>query len=217
MRHILPKAMLMAVAGLTWTVPASALTITPEYNSTITSDPNFSQIDAAIQSVISNYQTAFSGTNLTLEVNVLEDSTIGGANNSPNTVTEGYAATIDAMQSHATTLDNVAVMSKVSPLGLNPLTGTASGFQMSVANAAALGLSGGHDQCARIDRFLQWCDQCDRVDHDRRHPTRPHFGRATVTTSYLNNLANRCSPTSWTRSLRPFPGCNGAGRRSPST
>ena len=66
---------------------------------------------------------------------------MGGANNSPATITESYAATVAAMQSHATTLDNVAVLSTLSPFGNNPVTGTNQGFTMERALAGALGFS----------------------------------------------------------------------------
>lgn len=117
---------------------AHALTIIPVWDSSITNDPNAAQIESIINGVLTTYQNAFSGTNLTLKVNILEDSSIGGANNSPNTFSASYTAYRAALQSHATTLDDVAVVARLTPS--NPVN-TSSNVTLSRANAAALGFS----------------------------------------------------------------------------
>lgn len=117
---------------------ASALTIIPVWDSSITNDPNAAQVESVINSVINTYETAFSGTNITLKVNVLESSTIGGANNSPNTFSTTYTAYRAALQSHATTLDDVAVVAGLTPT--SPLN-SSTNVTLSRANAAALGFS----------------------------------------------------------------------------
>lgn len=117
---------------------ASALTIIPVWDSSITNDPNAAQVESIINNAINTYETAFSGMNITLKVNVLEDSSIGGANNSPNTYSTTYTAYRAALQSHATTLDDVAVVARLTPT--NPVN-YSTNVTLSRANAAALGFS----------------------------------------------------------------------------
>ena len=122
---------------------AHALTITPIWGISIINDPNAARIEADINNVITTYYDANFSNNVTLSVTINEDSTVGGAYNIPiYAPTKTYTQTIDALQSHATTLDNVAILARVSPFGNNPLTGTNTGFRMEVALAAALGLNG---------------------------------------------------------------------------
>ena len=124
-------------------VRAHALTIVPVWGSSITNDLNAAEIEADINSVINTYYDANFSNNVTISVTIGEDGTVNGAYNNPiYASTKTYAQTIAALQAHASTLDNVAILSKVSPLGNNPLTGTNTGFRMEVALATALGLNG---------------------------------------------------------------------------
>lgn len=127
----------MTIASLLAT-RADALTIVPEWDSSITSDPNAAQIESLINGVISNYETAFSGTNITVDVNIEENSSVGGAENIPNTYLSTYTAYRAALQTRATTLDSVAVNAGLTLT--NPLN-SSTYVEMSRANAAALGFS----------------------------------------------------------------------------
>ena len=123
---------------------ASALTIIPIWGSSITSDPNAARIEADINNVITSFYQANFSNNVTLTVNISENGSISGAYNVPNMITENYAPTILALQSHASTLDNVAMLSKVSAVaGSSPLSGAPNSFLFSMEQglAAALGLT----------------------------------------------------------------------------
>ena len=104
----------MAVGGSAWAVPAQALAIVPVYDSSITNDPNVAQIPgASINNLINSYYDSIFTNNVTVDVNITDAGVLpvtggAGASNLPNEIIENYAATVAALQSHATGLDSVA-------------------------------------------------------------------------------------------------------------
>lgn len=132
------RTALGAAIAFSFGVRAHALTINPIWDASITNDPNAAQIESIINGVLATYEIAYAGTNLTLQVNVLADPTIGGANNSPYGLSVSYSAYRAALQSHATTLDDVTVLAGLN--AVSPINASSS-VSLSRANAAALGFT----------------------------------------------------------------------------
>ena len=137
-RKLFSKAALMALGAATWMNAVHALTINVIYDSTVQNDAaNYANIQTAVNNMVSVYEGAFSN-NLTLTLTIHEDSTTGGASNSPAYTSVSYAAYRSALQSHAITLDNLSVITNMGPT--SPV-GTTGQVGLAYGNAAALGFT----------------------------------------------------------------------------
>jgi hypothetical protein len=123
---------------------ASILTITPTFDSTITSDPNAAAIEGTINTAINFYQTTFT-TNTASPINVTIDfqeinTVLGQTNTTPYDV--GYQAFINALigASSGDATDTTA-LSHLPAGPINPVTGTTD-FLVKTATLRALGFNG---------------------------------------------------------------------------
>jgi hypothetical protein len=118
----------------------SQLVITPTFDSTITSNPNSTQIQATINQAIGFYQTNFTD-NLTVNITFKIDETISLGMSSFFTGTVNYSDFRSALASHATTANDALALASL-PMGTsNPANGNSS-MTLSTPNLRALGFSG---------------------------------------------------------------------------
>jgi len=122
------------------------LTILATFDSTITSDPNAAQIESAINSAISAYQSNFSDP---ITVNITFQEGRGLGSSTFGVYTFSYYSFYNALLADATTADDTAALARLAqdpaPTGItsvNPVTGTTF-VHLKAANARAIGLNCG--------------------------------------------------------------------------
>jgi hypothetical protein len=121
----------------------SQLVINPTFDSTITNDPNSTQIQATINQAIGFYKTNFTD-NMTVNITFKIDESITLGMSSFFTGTVNYSDFRSALVSHATTANDALALSSlptVSAGGPNPVNGN-SMMTLSTPNLRALGFSG---------------------------------------------------------------------------
>ena len=118
---------------------ANGLTITPIWDSTITSDPNAATIQATINSTIQIYQTTFSNPT-TVTITFSEMSSGLGQNISYyNTIS--YTSFRSALVSHGTSANDATALTSVPNQSTNPVNGNAS-VNLTLPNLRTLGFTG---------------------------------------------------------------------------
>lgn len=133
------RAMLISAAALAWCSPCFALTITPTFDSTITSDANSTAIENTINQAIQFYDNTFSDP-ITVTIKFQEISSgLGSSNwwdyNIP------YSTFRAALAADATTANDATALAHLPNVSTNPVTGT-SGINVKTANIHALGMTG---------------------------------------------------------------------------
>lgn len=129
----------LALASLTgFAAQASALTILPTYNGTVSSD-----FQNYVQTAISNISGIFTGTNTTVSINFQEDPTTGLGASSSATVARSYSTFRTALANTTTSSIGTLAVANLPTGNTNPVAGGDSQFSvhMTTANARALGLS----------------------------------------------------------------------------
>ncbi len=133
----------LACAALGYGVPAHAnLIITPTFNSSITSDPNASAIEATINQAISAYESEFTN-NVTVDIYFQEGGGLGTSNFTLDSVS--YKQFYDDLVSNNANRAAIAGLTNNggdgdTNGGVNPVTDTST-IVMKTANARALGIS----------------------------------------------------------------------------
>lgn len=124
-------------------VHASTLFIVPTFDSSITSDPNASAIEATINSAIATYAADFSNP-ITVDI-TFEEMSSGLGSNSTFFETIPYATYCNALVAHATTANDASAVASLLVGGVcptnNPVTGS-SMINVKTPNLRALGLLG---------------------------------------------------------------------------
>jgi hypothetical protein len=139
-RHILSA---MALLGaILPAVHASTLTITPTFDSTITSDPNAAVIEGAINTAIQTIENTYKN-NVTLTIYFQEGGGLGESNTA--VYSESYKTYYDALV--ASNADPAAIAGLDTSGGdadtnggINPVSGTHT-IELKPADAAAVGIS----------------------------------------------------------------------------
>jgi hypothetical protein len=122
------------------TAPApSGLTIVPNFDSTITSDPQAATIEATINAAIAAYQSSFSDP---VTVNITFHKMASGLGQSSGVYYQvfSYSSYRAALAAHATTPDDTTALAHLPGGGSNPVTGDAS-MNVKLALARALGFT----------------------------------------------------------------------------
>ncbi len=124
-------------------VQGSTLFIVPTFDSSITSDPNASAIEATINSAISTYAADFSNP-ITVDI-TFEEMSSGLGSNTTFFETIPYATYCNALVAHATTTNDASAVASLLVGGVcpttNPVTGSSS-INVKTPNLRALGLLG---------------------------------------------------------------------------
>ena len=125
-------------SSATFTVGAGLLII-PTFDSSITSDPQASTIEATINSAILAYETNFSDP---ITVHITFDEMSSGLGQSSSFITSlAYSSYASALASHATTADDaVAILDSVPNVANNPVNNNSS-IDLKLPLARALGFS----------------------------------------------------------------------------
>jgi PKD domain-containing protein len=124
-----------------------AFVITPTFDSTITSDPNATTIEASINRVIQSFEDSFSD-NITVNITFKEvTSGLGGSNTSNNSFS--YTAYRAALVSHSTTADDTTALASLPSTSTTPVGGSgntqlfvATGLQKALGLASPSGSDG---------------------------------------------------------------------------
>ena len=141
-KNKVPPSLALAVAlTLAGGRQAHALTITPIYDSSITSDPNAATIEASINSVIQSYEVMFLNP-VTITVTFSEMSS-GLGESSKSITTDSYTDFLSKLSVSQTSTADATALAHLPSQSTNPVNGNAN-VQMSGANAAALGVFTGH-------------------------------------------------------------------------
>ena len=117
--------------------PTTHLTITPTFDSSITSDPNAATIEATINSAIQVYENDFSDP-ITVSIYFQEGGGLGGSSTYYGSIS--YSQYRAAVVSHATTAFDNAAIASLPNTTTNPVNGNAS-IDVTTANLRALGFS----------------------------------------------------------------------------
>ncbi|HEX4122701.1 MAG TPA: NF038122 family metalloprotease [Verrucomicrobiae bacterium] len=134
-----------AVQQFTTQATPAGLTITPTFNSTITSDPQAATIEATIKAAISVYRSDFSDS-VTANFTFAEMAN-GLGENSAETANFSYSSYRAALVTHATTTDDATALAHLPTGTANPVNGN-SQVTLKLPLARALGLrsaTGGND------------------------------------------------------------------------
>jgi autotransporter-associated beta strand protein len=121
--------------------PAHALTITPIFGSSITSDPNALTIESSINSVIAMYETqVLNPVNVTVTFQ-LSSTGLGSSTTFLNTDT--YTDFLSKLTAAQTSASDATALAHLPVQATNPVNGNAN-IEMSTANARALGIFTGN-------------------------------------------------------------------------
>lgn len=129
---------LLALAVVGKAATADALTITPVWDSTITSNPNAAAIMSTINSAIAVYQSSFSDP-ITVSINFASmNSGLGQSSTYYSTVS--YTSYRNALVADATTANDATALAHLPVQANNPVNGSAN-IAVTTANLRALGFS----------------------------------------------------------------------------
>jgi hypothetical protein len=126
------------IAALANPPATRALTINATFDSTITSDPNASTIEATINSAIAVYEARFTDP-ITIAFD-FKESTSGLAGSSTYTTTVAYSDYLTALTNHVTSADDATAVNHLPVTTDNPVNGNAS-ITLKDPLARALGFS----------------------------------------------------------------------------
>ncbi|MDB6109675.1 MAG: hypothetical protein JWR69_1425, partial [Pedosphaera sp.] len=124
-------------SSFTTGVPPSGLTIIPNFDSTITSDPQAATIESTINAAIAVYQSNFSDP---ITVNITFHKMASGLGQSSGVYyqTISYSSYRSALVAHATTADDTMALAYLPNTSGNPVTGNPN-MSIKLALARALG------------------------------------------------------------------------------
>lgn len=129
----------------------TGFTIVPTFDSTLTSDPNFSLILSNINAAITLYRSCFSD-QITVYIQFLNTASgIGRA--SKVFYTNSYPGYFSALSNHATTADDLAGVAKLPNSATNPVNGSGLVY-MSLPLARALGFTNANPPMGRPDGVI---------------------------------------------------------------
>jgi hypothetical protein len=128
-----------SVSSFTTGVPPSGLTIIPNFDSTITSDPQAAAIEATINSAIAVYQANFSDP-VTVNITFHKMSSGLGQSSGVYYQPRSYSSYRAALVTHGTTADDTTALASLPNTGSNPVTGDPN-VNIKLALGRALGFS----------------------------------------------------------------------------
>lgn len=138
MKNKVPPALALAVAlTLAGGRQAQALTITPIFDSSITSDPNAATIEASINAAVQSYEVMLLDP-INVSVTFSEMSS-GLGESSKFLITDSYTDLLTKLQASQTSTADATALAHLPSQSTNPVNGNAN-VQVSAANAAALGI-----------------------------------------------------------------------------
>ena len=133
----------------------SHLVINPTFDSSITDDPHAAAIEAALKTMIGNFESEYT-TPITVNVKFAEMSS-GLAESLTFFTFETYPAYVKALAAHATSADDKAAVASLPGGTQNPVNG-GTDIELTDANARALGFSanpsGGYDATIKLNMSL---------------------------------------------------------------
>jgi hypothetical protein len=129
----------------------TALTITPIFDSTITSDPNAAAIENAINTAIANIQSMFSDP-ITVTINFSEMSSGLGQSN-VYYYTLSYSTFLAALKADATTSDDATAIALLPSVSTNPVNSNST-INVKTANLRAVGIIGLNPPTGQPDGFI---------------------------------------------------------------
>ena len=154
MRYLTVLFCAAAAASHAW----AGLLIVPTFDSTITSDPNSANIQAAINAAIAIYAADFSDP---IQINITFGEMSSGLGQSTKTIYNlSYTTFHNALVGDAKSSDDSTALSNSATIsgGNNPVTGTGT-IAVSTANIKALGIAGSFPSIlacgATCDGFIQ--------------------------------------------------------------
>jgi hypothetical protein len=169
-----------------------SFTITPTFDSTITSDPNAATIENTINTAIASYQSSFSDN---INVNItFQEMTTGLGASSTQVVTVSFKDYLDKLTAHETTADDNTAVPTIGAGPNNPVNGD-SNIKIRQANARALGfsVSGGTDSTIGLNTSicnLSRTGTQDNTKYDLMAVACHEIDEALAFGTALNNLNN---------------------------
>jgi hypothetical protein len=119
--------------------PVKALTIIPNFDSSITGDPNASAIEAGINAAIQVFETNIAD-NFAINITFISDPTVGLAESEGYFVTVNYSDYVNALIANANSSNDYLALSQLPKTANEPVTGQ-SQMVISEVLAIHLGLS----------------------------------------------------------------------------
>jgi hypothetical protein len=169
-----------------------SFTITPTFDSSITSDPNAATIENTINTAIAAYQASFSDD---INVNItFQEMTTGLGASSTQVVTVSFKDYLAKLTAHATTADDNTAVPTLGAGPNNPVNGDAN-IKIRQANARALGfgVGGGTDSTISLNTAicnLSRTGPQDGTKYDLMAVASHEIDEALAFGSALNNLNN---------------------------
>jgi hypothetical protein len=169
-----------------------SFTITPTFDSTITSDPNAATIENTINQAIAAYQSSFSDN---INVNItFQEMTTGLGASSTQVVTVSFKDYLAKLTAHSTTSDDATAIGTLGAGPNNPVNSD-SNIKIRQANARALGFSVGSGTDSTIGLNTSSCNLSrsgaqDNTKYDLLAVVSHEIDEALAFGSALNNLNN---------------------------
>jgi hypothetical protein len=121
-----------------WSYAGPSLTITPVFDSTITSDPNAAAIEGAINTAIANIQSMFTDPIVVTIKFVKMTSGLGQSQSYFANVS--YSSFLAALKADSKTPDDATSVSRLLPVTANPVNGNST-INATTANLRAIGVT----------------------------------------------------------------------------